>query len=243
MAKTITNKDSYIDNKFLVNFLDLVSKNLLYFNDGELYIGIGEICDAFEIKKTEHWEIQNQKLGQIFEKINLKDLGVQAVEEVSGLTPDVETSSPISNLKNCDPTLNGIIFEVDIEEFKKSLEHYSHNKNIGTKEKMSLIEKEINFDDNRTTIKISGKDVFLPPFKNEHFLCRVMFQHLKGEPIDWSIVYEEMTDDKEPDSDKKTKNKRMVYDTMEALNTRIKEILNTDDDFFTFKERTITRNY
>jgi hypothetical protein len=127
-----------------------------------------------------------------------------------------------------------VFFAINPKNLKGSL------KGIGEKAKDALNDKKVDFDDNGATIKIGDKSVSLPPYKNEHFLCRAIFEHKKGEPVDWSIIYEKM-EESEPSN--KVKNKRRVYDATEALNNRIKEILNTNDDFLTFKEKTITRNY
>ena len=110
--------------------------------------------------------------------------------------------------------------------------------------KIGLKSVQISYDDNKPVIKIGEQNVALPPFKNEHYFCRAIFQHPTKEFIDWSIIFENM--DKVLNSTNKkdsTRDKRMVQDTMYAINKRIKKIVNTDDDLFSWKEKSIRRNY
>jgi len=106
--------------------------------------------------------------------------------------------------------------------------------------KISLSSHKIIFDDNGAMIVTGELKCPLPPHKNEHFFCRAMFQFLPKEFIDWSTIYEKMENIEPIDEDK---NKRSVLDTMYAVNNRVKEIFNTDDKLFTWKEKSITRNY
>jgi len=122
---------------------------------------------------------------------------------------------------------------------KKLEEKLKENKKE-IKVKISLNNGKIEFDDNSATIKIGETSIVLPPFKNEHSLCRAMFEHLKGEPVDWSIVYERM-EDIEPRN--KIKDRKKIYDTVEALNSRVKKLLDTEDNFIILKENTLIRNY
>jgi len=124
----------------------------------------------------------------------------------------------------------------------------NENKNIlPDKESRNNLEPEkINYDDNTAIIKVGDKKCQIPPYKNEHFFCRAMYEHGINEPIDWSIVYEKMTGYYEDWFGKplnKRENWRIVYDATEALNNRIKDCINTDDDLFTWQEKTIKRNY
>ncbi len=110
--------------------------------------------------------------------------------------------------------------------------------------KNSLRAASIELDDNNSSIKIDRKAIPLPPYKNEHFFCRAIFQHPVNEFVDWSIIFESM--DKALNSVTKNdseKDKRMIQDTMYAVNKRIREVFNTDDDLFTWKEKAIKRNF
>jgi len=105
--------------------------------------------------------------------------------------------------------------------------------------KTSLKSVKINYNDEEPAINVGNKKVALPPYKNEHCLCREMFERKISESVDWSIIYEEMTGKESTDKE----NWRTVYDAMNALNKRIQEICNTSNALFTWQEKTIKRNY
>jgi hypothetical protein len=107
------------------------------------------------------------------------------------------------------------------------------------KEKIQLQTLEIKYDDDKATLSISGKKCSIPPFKNEHYFCRAMYEHAIGEPIDWSLIYEKMTGETPKNKEKW----HSVYDTMQALNMRVKIGVNTDNDLFTWQEKTVKRNF
>ena len=100
------------------------------------------------------------------------------------------------------------------------------------------------FDDDEAQLKVGDKLCQLPPFKNEHFFCRAIFEYPKNEPVDWSVIYGKMTgndQNKQSDGNTTTSEKRSVYDTMNALNKRVMEVANTDDKLFIWSQRTVTR--
>jgi hypothetical protein len=150
--------------------------------------------------------------------------------------------------KELEETLHNV--DVAIENHKKMVGNFTNkvlkfaeehgSKDFGRKQKIKLKDKQIKFNDTEATIEVGDLQCPLPAYKNEHFFCRIMFQYLPQEPVDWSIVYEKIT---KTEAINKEKNKRMVQDTMYALNKRVKEVINTDDDLFTWQERTIKRNY
>lgn len=112
--------------------------------------------------------------------------------------------------------------------------------------KISLKSVKIIYNDNEVVLKIENQKCQLPPYKNEHYFCRAMYEYDVNEPVDWSIIYEKMTGYYENYYGKPQKireNWRLVYDTMAALNKRIKKVANTDDDLFTWQEKTVRRNY
>lgn len=114
-----------------------------------------------------------------------------------------------------------------------------------TTQKINLKSVTIDYDDDKATLTIGEKNVSLPPYKNEHYLYRAMAEHKKDEAVDWSIIWEKMAGyDTVPDKpEAKKEDWHTVYDAMNALNNRIKETINTDDNLFTWKEKTIRRNY
>ena len=124
---------------------------------------------------------------------------------------------------------------------RKSLAERANVDARPTHAKVFLKDQKVIFNDEESTIAVGKYKCPLPPFKNEHYFCRAMFNHLPNEPVDWSLVYKEMTGGREDIPD--PKNKRTVQDTMYAINNRFKEIINTDDTLFTWENRTIKRNF
>jgi len=102
---------------------------------------------------------------------------------------------------------------------------------------------KIEFLDSEPALKCADKKCPLPSFKNEHFLCRAVFEHPINEAIDWSEIYERMTGYYETYYGKPPatrKNWRTVYDAMGALNNRVKDVFGIDK-IFDWKEKTIKR--
>lgn len=94
------------------------------------------------------------------------------------------------------------------------------------------------FYDSKSLLKINSRGVPLPAFTNEHYLCRVMFEYMVGEWVDWSVIYEKMTGN-EPNNE--VKNSRMVRDAMYALNERVREIAKIDKDLLDWKNKSLKR--
>ncbi len=107
-----------------------------------------------------------------------------------------------------------------------------------------LQRKGISFDDEKATLLVNSEACQLPPYKNEHYLCRVMYQYRKGEPVDWSIIFEKMNEFSHKLTGRNTeKDRRSVQDTMYAINDRVREKYNTEEELFTWKSNTIARNF
>lgn len=113
------------------------------------------------------------------------------------------------------------------------------------KPKIGLANQTVVFNDDETNIEIGKQKCALPPFKNEHYFCRAMFQYKPQESVDWSAVFEDMAGSKEEglSEDKREKARKTTQDTMYALNARIKKVFNTDDNLFTWENRSIKRNF
>lgn len=113
-------------------------------------------------------------------------------------------------------------------------------------EKVSLGSQKINFDDDKAIIQIGERLVPLPPYKNEHYFCRAVWEHKVNEPVDWSSLFEKMTGYYEAYYGKPPQireNWRLVYDVVRSVNSRVKEVAKTDDSLFTWQEKTVKRNY
>lgn len=138
-------------------------------------------------------------------------------------------------------------FKNSIQEKNISLTHKIVEENVTLQmSKKNLKSTEIKYDDDKATLEIGNKKCQIPSYKNEHYLCRAMYEHGVNEVIDWSSVYQKMTGYYEAYYGKPQNSRehwRIVYDAMDALNKRVKEAVNTNDDLFTWQEKTIKRNY
>lgn len=112
-----------------------------------------------------------------------------------------------------------------------------------TSEGVSLSDKKVVFNDAETSIFVGDVRIKLPAFKNEHTFCRVMFGVPPNQPVDWSIVAENITGEEIGMVGDIEKKKRTVRDTMYALNERIRTVLNSEDNLFDWKNKTIRRLY
>jgi hypothetical protein len=105
-------------------------------------------------------------------------------------------------------------------------------------------EKPSEFLDEEAQIKVDGFTLQLPPYKNEHAFCRAMFRYKVNEPVEWDIIYEEISGinksipnnerDRTPDQ-----NKRTVSDTMRSINERIEQ--NRSSELFKRSDNTYRR--
>ncbi len=110
-------------------------------------------------------------------------------------------------------------------------------KKLSPKDRASLSDK-------KASIIVGDDEIKLPPYKNEHYLCRAMFSKdvSVGEGIDWSIIFERMTGGNLEDNGKplpSRKNWRTVYDALVSVNKRFQEKYN--EDLFVWQENTIRR--
>ncbi len=153
-------------------------------------------------------------------------------------SPDKDYDKPVYILEIDTEKFDAIAPKPDGDE-KETIENT-------TKPKISLKSMGIKYDDDKALLYIGTQNCQIPPYKNEHFLCRAMYEYRASEPIDWSKIYEGIVGyykaffGKPPAT---RENWRVVYDAMDALNKRIKEVCNTDDELFTWQEKTIKRNY
>lgn len=114
-------------------------------------------------------------------------------------------------------------------------------------QKIKLASQTIEFNDDEATIKIGKQNVALPPYKNEHYFCQAVFEYKPKEPISWDIIFDKMTGHSTISGGKKPEpireNWQKVNDTMKRINNRIKEVVNTNDDLFSWSEKMVIRNY
>ncbi len=99
--------------------------------------------------------------------------------------------------------------------------------------------EQVKFDDETATLSLGAKSTQLPPYKYEHQMCQVMFKYRLGEPVDTSLVYEEMMAD---DKDWDDQAKRMIKDTVRRINQRVDEVL-LIPQIFRLEKNTIRRTF
>lgn len=116
------------------------------------------------------------------------------------------------------------------------IKNVSEESHANTKKKIKLSSQEVGFNDDEPSIVIGKIRCPLPPFKNEHLFCSAIFEYKAKEAVDWSVIYKKMKED-EPEKDQW----RVVYDTLNAVNQRIREIANTEDNLFLWQEKTVKR--
>lgn len=108
------------------------------------------------------------------------------------------------------------------------------------KGELALKDHKVSFDDAQPAIVVGRRRCALPGFTNQHFLCRAMFERAPGEAVDWSLIDSEMTGSPEVSDANRM---RVVQDAMYAVNRRIKETVNTEDDLFSWGRKTLQRNF
>jgi hypothetical protein len=120
----------------------------------------------------------------------------------------------------------------------------SNLREIRTLLKSKLIPGELVFDSSHSEIKTQGIISKIPLYQNEFYLAKIMFEHKLEEPLEWTIVWEEITSKKFEDSEfDKEKDRRSVRDAMYALNSRIRQDIKTEDDLFSWKNNCLIRHF
>lgn len=179
------NKAIYIDERILKNFLTAVSKHLSHAKDNEVFIDAGELLKIFEIDAVEGWEEKDWKLGHAIEKINLIDSGVKAKNAFGGIDPFNPTSFSVENIKDWgDPTLSGVVFEVDIEKLKRNLRFSMSGtgKEVSRKASSKFIEEIICVEPEKDTN--SFKVVINGDYPNH------IWANKTKEDCSWDLLYE-----------------------------------------------------
>ncbi|EKD86570.1 MAG: hypothetical protein ACD_37C00234G0009 [uncultured bacterium] len=94
------------------------------------------------------------------------------------------------------------------------------------------------FSENEAVLMINNKVVKLPAYRNEYCLCKVVFERLPNELIDWSLAYEEMTGNADMGNTETAK--RKVYDAVLNLNKRVLKLAGIKD-FIIWDNNTLRR--
>jgi len=203
-------------------------------------------------RNPEFKKLLNQ-IKLIFQKLKEKNVDVPVpFERFTQIIPGLESKYKIRDLEDI----------LDVARDRKEIGHFAfdilyeslrdtklfldecifkatHKALFSDKDKTIPDSAKVEFLDNEPALKCADKKCPLPPFKNEHFLCRVMFEYPINETIDWSIIAEEM-DKLAISTTGKEKTKRSLYDTVRAINERVREIFEIDK-LFDWTEKTIKR--
>jgi hypothetical protein len=113
------------------------------------------------------------------------------------------------------------------------------DKDAKEKNKISLAKTKIRFDESASELIIDDKEYSLPRFKNNYYVCKILFKRKPKEAVDWSEIYEAMHSDIEPEKS----DWRKVYDSVNDINNKVKTIFNTNDNLLTWENHTVKRNF
>lgn len=186
-------------------------------------------------------QISSEELEYLFEKLGKDEQVIKVIQESYPYVLDPATRKPFPYLLEIMKRFDGYIKYIHrnsaYQQFiDKSKKEEGQEFKLGT--------HDIKFDEGEGSIEIGGKKCFLPPFKNEHYFCQIMFKQKVRKPVDWLEIYERMTGNDENYQETLTREHwRSVYDTMIRINNRIKESFNTKDSLFTWQEKTVKRNF
>ncbi len=127
------------------------------------------------------------------------------------------------------------ILEIKEQKFEKLYKEYEPTELKG---KVNLKKDHVKFLEDKSTIVVGDLECPLLPYKNEFYLCKVMFNQKVNTPISWDFIYKETTGDEGPKNEW-----RSVYDTMRKVNKRFMQKFNIDYKLFSWQNKTIKRNF
>jgi len=104
---------------------------------------------------------------------------------------------------------------------------------------------KISFDEKTSSIILDGIACELPHDKNGAAFCKVLLSESQSKPMSWDQIAQEIEGEtfnlsRIEDQEKK---RRSIQDTMYDVNRRVRDKMNTDDDLFTWKGKSISRNF
>ncbi len=108
--------------------------------------------------------------------------------------------------------------------------------------KKTLKNSVVRFDDTIPAIFVDEVEIPLPEYGKEHYFCRAVWKRKVNEATDWSRIYNDM-DGKDADFLPDKKLWRYVYDAVNDVNKRVKDIAGTTENLFVWNEKTIKRLY
>lgn len=157
------------------------------------------------------------------------------------IPPEIETMQKYLDKKTKH------INEVELPKYKEALQGvFGNQEETEKKPKTKLSNYVISFDNETAKLSIGDfESVSFPSHTNQHYVLRKLFSHRKGEAIDWQEIYEDMTGTKSTTlkGEEIEKQKKSVKDAVRAINTRVKEVCNTDSELLLWETKCIKRLY
>lgn len=202
-----TDEATYLDEELIKSFMGLISGHLSQVEGNTVYVEIDELCDAFGIKLKGDWEQENWRLGHTIEKLNRKNLGIKALEVISGLDPINTTSAPVNHIKNCNPDIRGISFEVDFKKFgKRKIINAIKNKNVEATNRVEKI-TIIAMNNGKYSVAVNGNYMKIKSIRESKW---------------WTIFIEEI---EKRDVLNRTDNKKVPDEMVDYFNSNTKKCL------------------
>lgn len=112
--------------------------------------------------------------------------------------------------------------------------------------KIKLSDHEMSFDDDTAQLKVGDlRPVDFPPFKNEYYIMKELFAQRKGIVMGWDVLHAAMSggDSEAMAAIEPHKQKKAVQDAIRAINKRVKNKCNTDDELLKPEIHSIKRLY
>lgn len=113
---------------------------------------------------------------------------------------------------------------------------------LALKERRALVQdpSTVTFNEGNATLQWMDKILSLRPDSLEYYFCKALYQYPPHENIDWSEIYEAMTNDEPEDHKKATQS---IKDTIKRLNRRAKEAFSGVEKLFSWSNKCVKRNF
>ncbi len=107
-------------------------------------------------------------------------------------------------------------------------------------EKVSLKDIKISFNSEKGELTLGTKIVLLGGINtNQYFVCKFMFDHEPNTYYSWDEIYESIMGIDNPAPNKW----KTINNAVSDINKKVQLTLTTDDELFTYKNKSVTRNY
>lgn len=113
---------------------------------------------------------------------------------------------------------------------------------LALKERRVLVQNPnaVTFNEANASLQWMDKVLSLRPDSLEYYFCKALYQYPPHENIDWSEIYEAMTNEEPEDHKKAT---RSIKDTIKRLNKHAKEAFPDLENLFSWNNRCVKRNF